>query len=165
MSSRKKKNKDGEEDLRSCRDLMGRRLGSVKEAQKLADYVASLPEITAKVAQQQKEKLEAIKEDVRKMEERIANGEGSSKKRAAEGREEERERVENVRGAVASAMKLNKKRKLNPKVPIPNEKESIPEESASSSSEAKLDSAAPELEENMDKAVGLTEAKLVPAAA
>jgi hypothetical protein len=71
---------------------------------RLADYLTSLPEITAKVAQQQKEKLEAIKEDVRKMEERIANGEGS-KKRAAEGREEERERVENVRGAVASGKK------------------------------------------------------------
>lgn len=41
MSS--KRGKGGEEDTSSCRDLNGRRLGVMKEAQKLAEYLAAEP--------------------------------------------------------------------------------------------------------------------------
>ncbi|KAE9400714.1 hypothetical protein BT96DRAFT_640445 [Gymnopus androsaceus JB14] len=54
MSSQKTNNND------SCRDLSGRRLSTVKEAKKLAEYLESEPERLAAKAEAQKAKLQAL---------------------------------------------------------------------------------------------------------
>lgn len=54
MSSQKTSNND------SCRDLNGRRLSTIKEAKKLAEYLESEPERLAHKAEVQKAKLEAL---------------------------------------------------------------------------------------------------------
>jgi len=54
MSSQKTSNND------SCRDLNGRRLSTIKEAKKLAEYVASEPERLAAKADAQRAKLESL---------------------------------------------------------------------------------------------------------
>ncbi|KAG6844971.1 hypothetical protein H0H87_002085 [Tephrocybe sp. NHM501043] len=54
MSSQKTSNND------SCRDLSGRRLSTIKEAKKLAEYLESEPERVAAKAAAQKAKLEAL---------------------------------------------------------------------------------------------------------
>ncbi|KAL0577644.1 hypothetical protein V5O48_004333 [Marasmius crinis-equi] len=54
MSSQKTSNND------SCRDLSGRRLSTIKEAKKLAEYIESEPERLAAKAEAQKAKLEAL---------------------------------------------------------------------------------------------------------
>ncbi|KAF8072042.1 telomere stability and silencing-domain-containing protein [Lyophyllum atratum] len=54
MSSQKTSNND------SCRDLSGRRLSTIKEAKKLAEYLESEPERLAAKAAAQKAKLEAL---------------------------------------------------------------------------------------------------------
>ncbi|KAG7089919.1 hypothetical protein E1B28_011552 [Marasmius oreades] len=54
MSSQKTSNND------SCRDLSGRRLSTIKEAKKLAQYLESEPERLAAKAEAQKAKLEAL---------------------------------------------------------------------------------------------------------
>ncbi|KAF5381969.1 hypothetical protein D9615_004277 [Tricholomella constricta] len=54
MSSQKTSNND------SCRDLTGRRLSTIKEAKKLAEYLESEPERLAAKAAAQKAKLDAL---------------------------------------------------------------------------------------------------------
>ncbi|KAG5350522.1 UPF0667 family protein C31G5.18c [Termitomyces sp. T112] len=54
MSSQKTSNND------SCRDLNGRRLSTIKEAKKLAEYLEAEPERVAAKAAAQKAKLEAL---------------------------------------------------------------------------------------------------------
>ncbi|KIY73265.1 hypothetical protein CYLTODRAFT_342602 [Cylindrobasidium torrendii FP15055 ss-10] len=54
MSSQKTSNND------SCRDLNGRRLSTIKEAKKLAEYLESEPERQAAKADAQKAKLQAL---------------------------------------------------------------------------------------------------------
>ncbi|KAJ3835189.1 telomere stability and silencing-domain-containing protein [Lentinula raphanica] len=54
MSSQKTSNND------SCRDLSGRRLSTLKEAKKLAEYLESEPDRLAAKAEAQKAKLEAL---------------------------------------------------------------------------------------------------------
>ncbi|THV02821.1 hypothetical protein K435DRAFT_652725 [Dendrothele bispora CBS 962.96] len=54
MSSQKTSNND------SCRDLNGRRLSTIKEAKKLAEYLESEPDRLAAKAEAQKAKLEAL---------------------------------------------------------------------------------------------------------
>ncbi|KAF8921011.1 telomere stability and silencing-domain-containing protein [Mucidula mucida] len=54
MSSQKTSNNN------SCRDLSGRRLSTIKEAKKLAEYLEAEPERAAAKAEAQKAKLEAL---------------------------------------------------------------------------------------------------------
>ncbi|KIK10069.1 hypothetical protein K443DRAFT_81382 [Laccaria amethystina LaAM-08-1] len=54
MSSQKTSNND------SCRDLTGRRLSTIKEAKKLAEYLETKPERLAAKAEAQRAKLEAL---------------------------------------------------------------------------------------------------------
>ncbi|KIM40604.1 hypothetical protein M413DRAFT_446033 [Hebeloma cylindrosporum] len=54
MSSQKTNNND------SCRDLTGRRLSTIKEAKKLADYIESEPQRLAAKAEAQRTKLENL---------------------------------------------------------------------------------------------------------
>ncbi|KAI0749870.1 telomere stability and silencing-domain-containing protein [Daedaleopsis nitida] len=111
MSSQKTSNND------SCRDLSGRRLSTIKEAKKLAEYIESEP--LRKKAQQeaQRAKLEAL-------EKKLGMTAGASSSEAAAGKkhrledteyiEQSREIVDNVKSAVSVAMlKKKKKAKTN----------------------------------------------------
>ncbi|KAF5341945.1 hypothetical protein D9611_001519 [Ephemerocybe angulata] len=121
MSSQKTSNND------SCRDLSGRRLSTIKEAKKLAEYLETEPERLAARAEAQKAKLEALEKKLGITP--AANGEGSSsapltpdqiaehvlagKKHKFDDTEyidQTKELSENVKSAVASA--FLKKRKL-----------------------------------------------------
>ncbi|TCD69190.1 hypothetical protein EIP91_008486 [Steccherinum ochraceum] len=108
MSSQKTSNND------SCRDLSGRRLSTIKEAKKLAEYIESEP--ARKKAQQeaQRAKLEALEKKIG-----MSNGAGSSSEPTAgqkhrlddtEYVEQSKELVDNVKSAVSVAM-LKKKKK------------------------------------------------------
>ncbi|KAH8918575.1 hypothetical protein BT69DRAFT_1225268 [Atractiella rhizophila] len=94
MSSRKRK---GEEDYNSCRDLEGRRLGTVKEAKKLEEYLNSLPERERKRAEEERKRLEDLKEEVRRLEEK-------KRKLDASEVEEGRKRGDKVRNALGAGM-------------------------------------------------------------
>jgi len=117
MSSQKTSNND------SCRDLSGRRLSTIKEAKRLAEYLESEPERLAAKAQAQKDKLEALERKLG-----IEPPSGSSRTPATgsgeppvtagkkhrfddtEYLEQSRELTENVKSAVSAAL-LKKKKK------------------------------------------------------
>ncbi|KAH9838685.1 telomere stability and silencing-domain-containing protein, partial [Rhodofomes roseus] len=111
MSSQKTSNND------SCRDLSGRRLSTIKEAKKLADYIESEP--LRKKAQQeaQRAKLEALEKKLGIV--HSADGSKTSSEPLAgtkhrlddtEYLEQSREIVDNVKNAVSVAM-LKKRKK------------------------------------------------------
>ncbi|KAH8091369.1 telomere stability and silencing-domain-containing protein [Cristinia sonorae] len=109
MSSQKTSNND------SCRDLSGRRLSTIKEAKKLAEYIESEP--ARKKAQQeaQKAKLEALEKKLGISPDGAGPSSGSlagQKHRLddTEYVETSKELVDNVRNAVSLAM-LKKKKK------------------------------------------------------
>ncbi|WRT68871.1 uncharacterized protein IL334_005852 [Kwoniella shivajii] len=128
MSSGKATNMD------SCRDLSGRRLGTIKEAQRQADLLESAPALRAKLQAEEKSKLEALerKLGIAPIEnDTDAEGSSSSSKRkivedvdlealAAKKHkfednkflEESREINDNVRSAVSKAMLLKKKKNI-----------------------------------------------------
>ena len=64
--------RSGQNNTDSCRDLNGRRLSTIKEAKKLADYLSSAPEREAARIQQTRERLEKLQEEIRKADEDIA---------------------------------------------------------------------------------------------
>ncbi|KAG6886250.1 hypothetical protein C0992_004533 [Termitomyces sp. T32_za158] len=119
MSSQKTSNND------SCRDLNGRKLSTIKEAKKLADYIETEPERKAAKAAAQKAKLEAIERKVRNNS--ISAGETSrnvgtdpqsvfagAKHRLddTEYLEQSREITEGVKNAVTAGFLKKKKAKL-----------------------------------------------------
>ncbi|KAJ3886581.1 telomere stability and silencing-domain-containing protein [Lentinula edodes] len=141
MSSQKTNNND------SCRDLSGRRLSTLKEAKKLADYLESEPERLAAKAEAQKAKLEALER--RLGIDNPSTGAGPSRTGSSsteqpaklagkkhrfddtEYLEQSRELVDNVKSAVSAALlKKKKKAKLSPesKSPIdtPSSKVQVP---------------------------------------
>jgi len=119
MSSQKTNNND------SCRDLSGRRLSTIKEAKKLAEYLESEPERLAVKADAQRAKLEALERRLG-----IDNSSGAGPSRTGsssteqpvklagkkhrfddtEYLEQSRELVDNVKSAVSAAL-LKKKKK------------------------------------------------------
>jgi len=132
MSSQKTSNND------SCRDLSGRRLSTIKEAKKLAEYLESEPERLAAKAAAQKAKLEALE---RKLGIEPSTGASTSSPAIGSGEpsrsgagdqppvlagkkhrfddteylEQSRELTENVKSAVSAALlKKRKKAKLSP---------------------------------------------------
>jgi len=121
MSSQKTSNND------SCRDLSGRRLSTIKEAKKLAEYLESEPARKKAAAEASKAKLEALE---RKLGITPADGAaGSSKgdelvagKRRrfddTEYLEQSREIVDNVKSAVSAGL-LKKKKKAKTSHPDP----------------------------------------------
>ncbi|WVQ75347.1 hypothetical protein IAR50_004966 [Cryptococcus sp. DSM 104548] len=120
MSSGKNTNMD------SCRDLSGRRLGTIKEAQRQAELLESEPALRAQAAAAEKAKLETLE---RKLGINAAESSSSGGKRRPEDvdleelarkkhkfednkfLEESREINENVRSAVSAALLLKKKKK------------------------------------------------------
>ncbi|KAK4694574.1 replication stress response regulator SDE2, partial [Phenoliferia sp. Uapishka_3] len=89
MSSNKATNND------SCRDLNGRRLSTIKEAQKLAAYISAEPDRKAAAAQQAQAKLDELNQE-------IARLDNTSKRRLDDHEfvEESRDIVEGVKDAV-----------------------------------------------------------------
>jgi len=104
MSSQKATNND------SCRTLDGRRLFSVKEAQKLATYLETVPSREAARRESAKKRLEDLKRDINNASSEV-NISGPSKARLNDNFvEKSREIVDNVRGAVATGMLKKRKR-------------------------------------------------------
>ncbi|KAL1413087.1 hypothetical protein Q8F55_000836 [Vanrija albida] len=119
------------DNVDSCRDLNGRRLGSIKEAKKKSELVESLPALRAKAAAETKAKLEALERKLGVSSDAIdAKADGAGAKRLAEVdleelarkkhkfddnkfMEESREINENVRSAVAAALLKKKKKKTD----------------------------------------------------
>jgi len=126
MSSQKTSNND------SCRDLTGRRLSTIKEAKKLADYIESEPARKKAEAEAKKAKLEALEKKLGISK----DGEsGKNKKRRLDDDEyieQSKEIVENVKSAVSAALLKKKKAKINhdssqsANVPGPSESTSKP---------------------------------------
>ncbi|KAJ3737568.1 telomere stability and silencing-domain-containing protein [Lentinula guzmanii] len=129
MSSQKTSNND------SCRDLSGRRLSTLKEAKKLADYLESEPERLAAKADAQKAKLEALERrlGIDSSDAGPSKLTGSSpteqpvklagKKHRFDDNEyieQSRDLVDNVKSAVSAALlKKKKKAKLSPESDTP----------------------------------------------
>lgn len=115
--------KRGQENTDSCRDLNGRRLSTIKEAKKLAEYVASAPEREAAKREESKARLAKLQEEIKRMDAAAGNNttSGSDNKASGSGTEagpstvgvkrrlddqkfveESREMVDNVKNAVAA---------------------------------------------------------------
>ncbi|KAL0954681.1 hypothetical protein HGRIS_003630 [Hohenbuehelia grisea] len=155
MSSQKTSNND------SCRDLNGRRLSTIKEAKKLAEYVENEPARKRAQAEAQKAKLEKLEKKLgieprasgsssagSSSEARPAPPDGTSTPPVLAGKkhrfddteylEQSRELVDGVKSAVSAAL-LKKRNKA--KTTTTN-KESKPAESAKSITEKVLESPA-----------------------
>ncbi|KAH9467315.1 hypothetical protein H4Q26_016574 [Puccinia striiformis f. sp. tritici PST-130] len=112
MSSQKTQNND------SCRDLSGRRLSTIKEAQKLAAAIAAEPERQLAKRKEAEERLEGLKKEIERLD-HLVNGtdEQNLKKRRLNDNHlltQSKEGIEKVRNATALAMlkKKNKQKKL-----------------------------------------------------
>jgi len=112
MSSQKTNNND------SCRDLSGRRLSTIKEAKKLAEYLEHEPARKKAAAEAQRAKLEGLERKLG-----IEGGAGSSSNGDAQvaGRkhrfddteylEQSRDLVDNVKSAVTAGLLKKRKKK------------------------------------------------------
>ncbi|PPQ99127.1 hypothetical protein CVT24_009317 [Panaeolus cyanescens] len=132
MSSQKTNNND------SCRDLSGRRLSTIKEAKKLAEYIEKEPERLAAKAEAQKAKLERLE---RKLGIDPSSSSTSAPDASAEilsGKkhrlddteflEKNQELKDGVKSAVAAALlKKRKKAKTSPPADTPKEQNTKPE--------------------------------------
>jgi hypothetical protein len=124
MSSQKTNNND------SCRDLSGRRLSTIKEAKKLADYIESEPQRLKAKAEAQRTKLENMerKLGISSSSSPIKPGDLSAPPDVLAGKkhrfddteylEKSQELKDNVKSAVSAAL-LKKKKK--PKLSHPTE--------------------------------------------
>ncbi|KAJ2926930.1 hypothetical protein H1R20_g10175, partial [Candolleomyces eurysporus] len=149
MSSQKTSNND------SCRDLTGRRLSTIKEAKKLAEYLESEPERKAARAEAQKAKLEALEKKLG-ITPQNGKGEGSSQASTStdavvdhvlagkkhkfddnEYIEQTKELSENVKSAVSAAF-LKKKKKNGTANGNPNKKAKLSHEEEGSSPKDKV---------------------------
>ncbi|GLB40523.1 putative telomere stability and silencing [Lyophyllum shimeji] len=159
MSSQKTSNND------SCRDLSGRRLSTIKEAKRLAEYLEAEPERLAAKAAAQKAKLEALE---RKLGIEHADASGSSPaigsgepSRSSAGDqplpilagkkhrfddteylEQSRELTENVRSAVSAAL-LKKKKKAKVSHPTSDSTPSSSQEKTAAPAVEKVCEASP----------------------
>ena len=68
----------GQNNTDSCRDLNGRRLSTIKEAKKLAEYLQSEPEREAARLQATKDRLSKLQDEIKVMDGQIASATGSS---------------------------------------------------------------------------------------
>ncbi|ORY29135.1 telomere stability and silencing-domain-containing protein [Naematelia encephala] len=149
MSSGKATNVD------SCRDLSGRRLGTIKEAQRQAELLESAPALRAQTLAAEKAKLEAIERSLGISAPGEGEGSSSSVKRLAEVDleelarkkhkfddnqflEESREINDNVRSAVAAGLLKKKKKPKTDAVVAGKEKEKDKVEQAKAKDKAKM---------------------------
>lgn len=106
MSSRKNRNSNVNPNA-SNRNLDGRRLRTVDEAKKLADYLAIKPEMEKKEREERKKRWQEVVDAAERREEEIKSGKGgASKGRLNADWVEGKEEVENkTREAVVRAMR------------------------------------------------------------
>lgn len=107
MSSRKKRNQNNEPQNGSNRNLDGRRLRTVDQAKKLADYLSKKPEMEAKERETKKERWKTVVETANQREEEIKSGKmGASQGRLDAEYVESKELAEDkTREAVIKAMR------------------------------------------------------------
>lgn len=107
MSSRKKRDQQGQNPNGSNRNLDGRRLRTVDTAKKLAEYLENKPKIEAQRRQEREENLKKKIEDANRLEENIKSGKmGASQGRLdAEYVESKELAEERTREAVVKAMR------------------------------------------------------------
>lgn len=105
MSSKKKR--DGQDQNGSNRNLDGRRLRTVDEAKRLADYLATKPEMDRKEKEERRKRWEAVVDAAEATEAKIRSGKmGSNQGRLdAEYVESKEAAEEKVREAVQKAMR------------------------------------------------------------
>ncbi|GAA5902231.1 uncharacterized protein JCM6883_001337 [Sporobolomyces salmoneus] len=160
MSSNKAQNHD------SCRGLDGRRLSTIKEAQRLAKLLESEPDRQAAAAKAAEAKLEALNQEIKQLERAagvessggpVASGSGSTEAPTSNGGgtkrrlddtkyvEESREIVSGVKDAVRAAM-MKKRKKAATKPPSPSSDETATPATTSSVSKDK-ENAVPVAEE------------------
>lgn len=78
MSSRKKRNQQDQNPNGSNRNLDGRRLRTVDSAKRLAEYLATKPEMEKKEKEEQKKRLQSIVDAAERKEEEIKSGKMAS---------------------------------------------------------------------------------------
>ncbi|TIA88068.1 hypothetical protein E3P99_02795 [Wallemia hederae] len=100
MRSNRNNNRD------ACRDLSGRRISTLKEAQRVAEYIESSEEREKKQKQEEKDKIEAMEKKLNQQ---------PQKRRLDDDKyfEENKEMNDNVRSSVAKGL-LAKRRKKQP---------------------------------------------------
>ncbi|OBZ72308.1 Telomere maintenance protein SDE2 [Grifola frondosa] len=138
MSSQKTSNND------SCRDLSGRRLSTIKEAKRLAEYIESEP--ARKKAQQ-----EAQRAKIDALEKQVAESVAGKKHRFddTEYLEQSRDIVENVKSAVSAGLLKKRKKAKTSHSPPASDNAAVPSITTSAAtaaivgSELVLDSATP----------------------
>lgn len=106
MSSRKNRNSNANPNG-SNRNLDGRRLRTVDEAKRLADYLAIKPEMERKEKEERKARWQAVVEAAERREEEIKSGRGGANKGRldAEYVESKEEAEQKTREAVMKAMR------------------------------------------------------------
>ncbi|KAH9038594.1 telomere stability and silencing-domain-containing protein [Lactarius hengduanensis] len=139
MSSQKTSNND------SCRDLTGRRLSTIKEAKKLAEYLEQEPARKKAAAEAQRAKLEALERRLGIDKDAGPSSGGDSSQIAGkkhrfddtEYLEQSREIVDNVKSAVAAGLrKKRKKAKTDPSLTKSEESKAVSQETPEARSHA-----------------------------
>ena len=104
MSSRKNRNSNVNPNA-SNRNLDGRRLRTVDEAKRLADYLAIKPEMEKKEREARKQRWQEVVDAAERREEEIRSGKNSNKRLDAEWVESKEEVENKTREAVLRAMR------------------------------------------------------------
>lgn len=104
MSSRKNRNSNVNPNA-SNRNLDGRRLRTVDEAKRLADYLAIKPEMEKKEREARKQRWQEVVDAAERREEEIRSGKNSNKRLDAEWVESKEEVENKTREAVMRAMR------------------------------------------------------------
>lgn len=105
MQSKRRRGANAEEANGSNRNLDGRRLRTVTEAKRLAEYLALKPEMEAKEKEERRKRWEAVVEAAERREEELKMGKGKGGKLDGAWVEDKEEVGERAREAVLRAMK------------------------------------------------------------
>ncbi|KAI8459379.1 telomere stability and silencing-domain-containing protein [Phakopsora pachyrhizi] len=111
MSSQKTQNND------SCRDLSGRRLSTIKEAQKLAAAIAAEPERQAEKKKELEERLKLLNQEVERLDALVNGTDDSNLKKSRRINDshqlnQSKEGIQKLRSAVAEALLKKKQKKI-----------------------------------------------------
>jgi hypothetical protein len=105
MQSKRRRGANAEEANGSNRNLDGRRLRTVTEAKRLAEYLALKPEMEAKEKEERRKRWEAVVEAAERRADELRNGKGRGGKLDGAWVEDKEEVGERAREAVLRAMK------------------------------------------------------------
>ncbi|KAI0033105.1 telomere stability and silencing-domain-containing protein [Vararia minispora EC-137] len=153
MSSQKTSNND------SCRDLSGRRLSTIKEAKRLAEYIEQEPSRKQALKEAQRAKLEALEHKLGINKDGEGGDQTAGKRHRLEDTEyieQSREIVDNVKNAVKAGLRKKKKAKTIHDEPSSDAKAPVTGASAPGSTDVaeKSDSLPPSAAITITAAVG-----------